>query len=122
MEAESKLTAVSAQRVAVRDKFQSTIFRLIRRANSVKPKSEIRFENTQEMQLLCNCCLQPYYPNKSWQDNLQAVFLGAERYAICPVCTQSPPEHIFTDPAYRRRCRYQVERLQALYELTQKKH
>jgi hypothetical protein len=122
MELASVLTAVSAQDAVVRDKFQLTIFRLIRRANYVKQKSEIRLENTQEVQLLCNCCLQPYYPNKSWQDKLEAVFLGAERYAVCPVCTQAPPEHIFIDPAYRRRCHYHVGRLEALYTLTQKKH
>ncbi len=88
----------------------------------MKGRLQARLENTQAMQLLCNCCLQPYYPNKSWQDKLQAVFLGTERYAICPVCTQAPPEHIFTDAAYRRHCRYEVERLQVLYERAQKKH
>src|SRR5271169_5662156 len=70
------------------------------------------------MQLICNCCGQPYYPTKSWQDKLEAVILGTERYAICPVCTQAAPKHVFTDPGYRRRCRYQVQRLQALYELS----
>ena len=87
----------------------------------MKYKSEIRLEYTQEVQLLCNCCRQPYYPNKSWQDQLEAAFLGTERYAICPVCTQAPPEHIFSNAAYRKRCRYQVERLEALYKLAQKK-
>jgi hypothetical protein len=79
-------------------------------------KLQLSLANTFQMQLICDCCGQPYYPSKSWQDNLEAVALGTERYAICPVCTQAPPEHVFTDPGYRRRCRYQVQRLQALYE------
>src|ERR1700686_4608601 len=93
---------------------------------SVKHTSQIRLEYTQEMQLLCNCCGQPYYPNKSWQDRVEALYFGAERYAVCPLCTQAPPEHIFIDPAYHRRCHYQVKRLQALYNLAimgkKKKH
>ena len=43
--------------------------------------------NTLEVQLICNCCGQPYYPDKSWEDRLRAVIFGAERFAICPVCT-----------------------------------
>lgn len=88
----------------------------------MRHKSEVRLEYAQEMQLLCNCCGQPYYPNKSWEDRLQVVFFGTEKYAICPVCTQVPPEHVFTNPDYRRRCRYQVTRLQVLYEAAHKKH
>jgi hypothetical protein len=114
--------AVSVRNAAARARFKSTKFRPIHRSNAVKHRSEIRLEHTQEVQLLCNCCLQPYYPNKSWQDKLEAVFVGAERYAVCPVCTQAPPEHIFIDPAYRKRCHYQVERLQAIYEASRKKH
>jgi len=83
----------------------------------VKRPSQIRLEPELEMQLLCNCCGQPYYPNKSWHDKLEALYFGSERYAVCPVCTQAPPEHIFIDPAYRRRCVYQVKRLQALFNL-----
>jgi hypothetical protein len=86
----------------------------------VKHTPQVRLEYTQEVQLLCNCCGQPYYPNKSFRDKLEALYFGAERFAICPVCTQAPPEHVFTDPAYRRRCHYQVKRLQVLYELARK--
>jgi hypothetical protein len=80
-------------------------------------KLQVNLANTLQMQLICNCCGQPYYPNKSWQDKLEAVIVGAERYAICPVCTQAPPMSVFANPVYRRRCRYEVRRLQALYEL-----
>ncbi|PYV54224.1 MAG: hypothetical protein DMG96_20030 [Acidobacteria bacterium] len=86
-----------------------------------KSKLSVRLENTQEVQLLCTCCGQPYYPTKAWQDKLQAIFVGAEKYAIGPVCTQKPSDDVFSDQNYRRRCRYHVERLQVLYELNRKK-
>jgi hypothetical protein len=70
---------------------------------------------TQELQLLCNCCGQPYYPDKAWTDKLHAVYFGAERFAVCPVCTQAPLEHVFFDPAYRRRCVREVRRLERMY-------
>jgi hypothetical protein len=70
---------------------------------------------TQELQLLCKCCGQPYYPDKAWTDKLHAVYFGAERFAVCPVCTQAALEHVFPDPAYRRRCVRQVRRLQRMY-------
>jgi hypothetical protein len=44
---------------------------------------------TLELQLLCKCCGQPYYPNKAWTDRLHAVYFGAERFAVCPVYTQA---------------------------------
>jgi hypothetical protein len=90
-------------------------------AFAVRHSPQIRLENTQEMQLLCKCCRQPYYPNKSFRDKLEALILGAERYAICPLCTQAPPRHIFDSKAYRRRCHYEVQRLQSLYEAAKKK-
>jgi hypothetical protein len=34
--------------------------------------------NTQEMQLICNCCMQPYYPKKAREDRIQAILFGAE--------------------------------------------
>ena len=111
--------AASARNAAVRDVFRPTLRQA--RNDPVNQKPQVRLENTQELQLLCNCCGQPYYPTKSWQDKLEAVFVGTERYAICPVCTQSVSDRIFINPAYRRRCRRQVERLQALYEQAQQK-
>jgi hypothetical protein len=63
---------------------------------------EMRPANTQEAQLICNCCGQPYYPNKIWEDCLRAVIFGADRFAICPLCTQSPPKDVLDDPRYRR--------------------
>jgi len=92
------------------------------RSQHLKPKLELgmRVADTQEMQLICNCCGQPYQPDKAWQDKLQAVLLGAERFAICPVCTQAPPVSVFNDPAYRRRCQREVRRLQGLYEERQR--
>ena len=71
---------------------------------------------TQEVQLLCHCCGQPYHPDKSWEDCLQAVVFGAEKYAICPLCTQAVPDEVFGDHSYRRRCHYEVARLQRLFE------
>jgi hypothetical protein len=70
---------------------------------------------TLELQLLCRCCGQPYYPDKAWTDKLHAVYFGAERFAVCPVCTQAPLEHVFVDPAYRRRCVREVRRLERMY-------
>jgi hypothetical protein len=75
---------------------------------------------TQEVQLICHCCGQPYHPDKSWEDCLQAVVFGAEKYAICPLCTQAVPDDVFRDDGYRRRCHYEVARLQSLYELERK--
>jgi hypothetical protein len=85
-----------------------------------KPELTMRVADTLELQLKCRCCGQPYYPNKAWEDKLQAVFLGSERFAICPVCTQAPPEHVFNDHAYRQRCLREVRRLQNLYEKSQR--
>ena len=66
---------------------------------------------TQEVQLICNCCGQPYYPNKSWEDRRRAMIFGAERFAVCPICTQSAPQDVFDNPEYRRRCFREVRRL-----------
>ena len=81
---------------------------------------EARLSNTQELQLLCKCCGQPYHPDKSWEDRLRAVIFGAERFAVCPLCTQAPPQEVFEKPDYRRRCLREVLRLQRLYEKAQK--
>ena len=81
---------------------------------------EMRPANTQEVQLICNCCGQPYYPDKSWEDRLRAVIFGAERFAICPLCTQSPPQDVFENPKYRRRCLCEVQRLQRMLEKSRK--
>jgi hypothetical protein len=70
---------------------------------------------TLELQLLCRCCGQPYYPDKAWTDKLDAVYFGAERFAVCPVCTQAALEHVFPDPACRCRCVREVRRLQRMY-------
>lgn len=84
-------------------------------------KSELRLKmrpaNTQEMQLICNCCGHPYYPNKVREDQQKAIIFGAEKYTICPLCTQSVPDEIFRDGAYRQRCHYEVARLQLLSNL-----
>jgi len=84
----------------------------------MKPKLglEMHPADTQEMQLICNCCGQPYYPNKSWQDRIRAIIFGAEKYAICPLCTQAVGDEVFRDDAYRLRCRHEVARLQRLFE------
>ena len=70
---------------------------------------------TQESESLCKCCGQPYYPEKAWKDKLHAVHFGAERFAVCPACTQGALEDLFSDPAYRRRCVREVRRHQRMY-------
>jgi hypothetical protein len=72
--------------------------------------------HTQDMQLICNYCAQPYYPNKSWEDRIRAVLFGAEKYAMCPLCTQAVPDEVFRNERYRQRCHSEVARLQRLFE------
>lgn len=79
---------------------------------------EMRPADTLEVQLLCNCCRQPYYPNKSWEDRIQAIIFGAEEYVICPLCTQEVPKEILSDAGYRARCHYKIERLRDCSEQT----
>jgi hypothetical protein len=69
----------------------------------------------QATQLICECCGQPYYPDKSWQDQLDTLILGEERFAICPICTQSVPEATFNDFDYRKRCLKAVKQMLMLY-------
>src|SRR2546425_1157645 len=90
----------------------------------MKPKLglEMRPVETQEMQLICSCCGQPYYPDKSWEDRIRAIILGAEKYAICPLCTQAVPDDVLRKEGYRQRCHYEVARLQRLFESESKTH
>jgi hypothetical protein len=84
----------------------------------MKPKLalEMRPTNTQEVQLLCNCCGQPYYPNKAWEDRITAIIFGAEKYAMCPLCTQAVPDAVLHDEGYQLRWRYKVAILQELFQ------
>lgn len=68
----------------------------------MKPKLalEMRQADTQEMQLICNCCRQPYYPNKVREDQITAIIFGAEKYVLCPLCTQAVPDTVLRDEAY----------------------
>jgi hypothetical protein len=88
----------------------------------MKPKLglEMRTSPTQEVQLICNCCGQPYYPNKSWEDRMRAIIFGAEKYSVCPLCAQEVPSDVFQDEGYRKRCRRKVARLQQMFELAMK--
>jgi len=71
---------------------------------------------TQELQLICKCCGQPFSPDKASKDKLHAVYFGAERFAVCPVCTrQAALERVFLDPVYLRRCLREVRRHQRMY-------
>jgi hypothetical protein len=81
---------------------------------------EIRTSPTQEVQLICNCCGQPYYPNKSWEDRMRAIIFGAEKYSVCPLCTQEVQSDVFQDEGYRKRCRREVTRLQQMFEVATK--
>ncbi len=96
----------------------------IRSEESMKPKLglEMRPADTQEVQLVCNCCGQPYYPNKSWEDRIRAIIFGAEKYAVCPLCTQAVPDDVLRDEGYRQRCHYEVARLQRMFESESKTH
>jgi hypothetical protein len=88
----------------------------------MKPKLglEMRTSPTQEVQLICNCCGQPYYPNKSWEDRMKAIIFGAEKFSVCPLCTQEVPSDVFQDEDYRMRCRREVARLQRMFDLAMK--
>jgi hypothetical protein len=81
---------------------------------------EIRTSPTQEVQLICNCCGQPYYPNKSWEDRMRAIIFGAEKYSVCPLCTQEVQSDVFQDEGYRKRCQREVARLQQMFEVATK--
>ena len=77
---------------------------------------EARVGMSQDLLLICKCCGQPHHPVKCWQDQLNAVIQGQEKFAICPLCTQAPPPHVFESARYRRRCLSEVKRLQRLWE------
>src|SRR5208283_6110605 len=81
---------------------------------------EMRTSPTQEVQLICKCCGQPYYPNKSWEDRMRAIIFGAEKYSVCPLCTQEVTSDVFQDEDYRKRCRREVTRLQQMFEVATK--
>ncbi len=83
---------------------------------------EMRPADTLQVQLICNCCGQPYYPNKSWEDRIRAIILGAEKYAICPLCTQAVPDDVLDNEGYKRRCHHEVARLQCPFESEGKTH
>src|SRR5947209_2813735 len=84
----------------------------------MKPKLglEMRPADTQEVQLICNCCRQPHYPNKVYEDQQRAIIFGTEKYSMCPLCTQAVPDEVFHDGAYRQRCHYERARLQRMFE------
>lgn len=66
----------------------------------MKSSLELRVAVTQEFQLICACCRQPYDPTKFRDD----VLFGAEKYAVCPLCTYVVPPSVFDDDNYRNRC------------------
>lgn len=72
--------------------------------------------DTQELQLICNLCGQPYYPNEAWEDQIEATIFGAEKYALCLLCTQTVPDAVVHDEAYRQRWRYKLARLRELFK------
>jgi hypothetical protein len=88
----------------------------------MKPKLglEMRTSDTQEVQLICNCYAQPYYPNKSWEDRVRAIVFGAEKYAMCPLCARAVSDEVFRDESYTQRCRREVARLQRMFESANK--
>lgn len=88
----------------------------------MKPKLGVHTQPAMrlEVQLICSCCGQPYYPNKAWEDQLRAKTFGAEAYSICPLCDQRVPNQVFENPSYRKRYRSEIVRLQALFEAEMK--
>jgi len=85
---------------------------------TMKPKLGLGLYPAMSLRLdqVCPCCGQPYFPSKTWKDQYDAVMLGAEQFAICPVCTQAPTQRVFDSADYRERCLYQIRRLKKLYE------
>jgi hypothetical protein len=53
---------------------------------------------------------------------MRAIIFGAEKYAICPLCTQAVPDDVLRDEGYRQRCHREVARLQRLFESESKTH
>src|SRR5262249_54124123 len=47
-------------------------------------------------------------------NEMRAIIFGAEKYAVCPLCTQEVPSDVFRDDGYRKRCRSEVARLQQM--------
>ena len=82
----------------------------------MKLRIEARPAMTMEVHLICNCCRQPYHSEKCWQDQLNALIEGQEKFAICPVCTQAPPPHVYETTGYKRRCLHEVKRIYKLWE------
>ena len=76
----------------------------------------LRQSDTQELQLICNLCGQPYYPNKAWEDQIESIIFGAEEYALCLLCTQAVPDTVMHDKIYRQRWRYKLDRLRELFK------
>ena len=66
-------------------------------------------------ELLCKCCGQPYYPDQVWTDKLHVAYFGAERFDVCPICTQAALDDVLADPPYRRRCVREGRKLQRMY-------
>ena len=81
---------------------------------------DVRPTNRQEVQLICNCCGQAYYPNKAWEDRLRAIIFGAEKYANCPSCTQEVSEQVLHDEGYRKRCRDTFTKWRKMFESDRK--
>jgi hypothetical protein len=69
----------------------------------VKVGLQLSPADTQELQLICKCCRQPYYPNHAWESSWDAVVLGAEKFAICPICGQKVSQEQFESYRYRER-------------------
>jgi hypothetical protein len=77
---------------------------------------------SQEMQLICSCCRQPYHGQKTVLDQLFAILVGTEKYSICPLCTQAVPRQTLRTESYRRRAREQGRRLQRICESATRKN
>ena len=82
----------------------------------MKRKLGMELRPTLEVQQICTCCEQPYYLNKRRQDQIEAIVCGAEKYAICPLCTQAVPATVVRNEGYRQRCQHEVARLRRLFE------
>ena len=75
-----------------------------------KPGLHVGYLETLEVQLICRCCRQPYYPDKAWESQWDQVVLGAEKFAVCPICGQTAPQDKFESMNYRMRWLRAVKR------------
>lgn len=51
----------------------------------------------QQVALQCACCTQTYSPDRSFENQVDAIIFGAEPYAMCPICEQQVSDELQTE-------------------------